>query len=80
MQQTRGKHSMFWRYASTKQGKRAIQNARVCAIWIIYALESATRFDRVVRGVIELRNPLNNNPEPACGFLRASGSDYVNLP
>ena len=47
MQQTRGKHSMFWWYASTKQGKRAIQNARVCAIWIIYALESATRFDRV---------------------------------
>ena len=32
-----------------------------------------------VRGVIELRNPLNNNPEPAFGFLRASGRDYVNL-
>ena len=47
MQQTRGKHSMFWWCASTKQGKRAIKNARVCAIWIIYALESATRFDRV---------------------------------
>ena len=47
MQQTLGKHSMFWWCASTKQGKRAIQNARVCAIWIIYALESATRFDRV---------------------------------
>ena len=47
MQQTRGKHSMFWWCASTKQGKRAVQNARVCAIWIIYALESATRFDRV---------------------------------
>ena len=47
MQQTRGKHSMFWWCASTKQGKRVIQNARVCAFWIIYALESATRFDRV---------------------------------
>ena len=30
-------------------------------------------------GVIELRNPLNNNPDPACGFLRASRSNYVNL-
>ena len=38
---------MFWWCASTKQGKRAVQNARVCASWIIYALESATRFDRV---------------------------------
>ena len=47
MQQNRGKHSMFWWCTSTKQGKHAIQNARVCAIWIIYALESATRFDRV---------------------------------
>ena len=47
MQQTRGKHSMFWWCASTKQGKRAKQNARVFALWFIYALESATRFDRV---------------------------------
>ena len=31
-------------------------------------------------GVIELRNPLNNSPDPACGFLRASGSSYVKLP
>ena len=47
MQQIRGKHSVFWWCASTKQGKLAVQNARVCAFWIIYALESATRFDRV---------------------------------
>ena len=28
--------------------------------------------------VIELRNPLNNNHDTACGFFRASGSNYVN--
>ena len=35
---------------------------------------------RSSKGVIELRNPLNNNPDPTCEFLRASVSKYVNLP
>ena len=31
----------------------------------------------ISKGVIELRNPLNNKPDPACGFLRASWSNYM---